>query len=100
MIIEKNIFRIKFGKMKEAKTLWSEMIKALKPDGDFKLRVLTDLTGPAYTLVMELELKDFLHMNLIHEKWKSNQRVAELYQKFILVCDSSERILYNLEYQD
>lgn len=46
MIIEKNIFRIKFGKMKEAKTLWTEMIKALKPDGDFKIRVLTDLTVP------------------------------------------------------
>ena len=31
---------------------------------------------------------------------KTTELIAELYQKFIVVCDSSERILYNLEFQD
>ncbi|CAN5590088.1 hypothetical protein BH23BAC1_BH23BAC1_49000 [soil metagenome] len=58
-----------------------------------------DLTGPAYTLVLESELKDFIHLGLQMEKWKSNSRVAELYRQFVEICNSSERIMYHLEYQ-
>ncbi|MBE7171535.1 MAG: hypothetical protein INR73_13150 [Williamsia sp.] len=97
MMIERNEFRIKFGKMKEAKTLWLQIIQVLKPELDAKLRLLTDLTGPAYTLVLESELKDFQELTLQQEKWKASSRVAELYRQFIEVCNSSERTLYTLE---
>lgn len=96
-MIERNEFRIKFGKMKEAKTLWLQIIQVLKPELDAKLRLLTDLTGPAYTLVLESELKDFQELTLQQEKWKASSRVAELYRQFIEVCNSSERTLYTLE---
>lgn len=100
MMIERNEFRIKFGKMKEAKAIWLEIIQALKPDdNNIKIRLLTDLTGPAYTLVLESELKDFIHLGLQQEKWKSNSRAAELYRQFTEICEGSERILYHLEHQ-
>jgi len=98
MMLERNVFRIKFGKMKEAKALWLDMITELNTDGEIKTRLLTDLTGPAYTLVLETELKDYTHLGMQMEKWKSNIRAAELYRKFVEVCDSSERILYHIEY--
>lgn len=98
-MIERNVFRIKFGKMKKAKALWLQIIEVLKPELDSKIRLLTDLTGPAYTLVLESELNDFLHLDLQQEKWKASSRVAELYRQFIEICDSSERILYHLEYE-
>lgn len=99
MMIERNEFRIKFGKMKEAKIIWLEIIEILTTEKDSKLRMMTDLTGPAYTLVLESELKDFLHLGLQQEKWKASNRIAELYRKFTEICESSERILYHLEYQ-
>lgn len=100
MMIERNEFRVKFGRMKEAKAIWLELLQALKPeDGNIKVRMLTDLTGPAYTLVLELELKDFMHHGVLQEKWKSNSQVAVLYKQFTEICDSSERVLYHIEFQ-
>jgi hypothetical protein len=100
MMIERNEFRIRFGKMKEAKAIWLEICQSLKSDKDIKIRMMTDLTGPSYTLVVESELKDFIHIGLQQEKWKSNNRIVELYQQFIPICESSERVLYHLEYQN
>ena len=56
MIVVREIFQIKFGRMKEAKELWKEMLKMTPTDT--KPRVLTDLTGPYYTLVLENTHKD------------------------------------------
>ena len=103
MLIERNEFRIKFGKMKDAKAVWLEIIKQSKPDdSEVKIGLLTDLTGPAYTLVLEIELKDFEQLGLQMQKCvlKSNSRVTELYRQFAEICESSERILYNVEYHD
>ena len=100
MMIERNEFRIRFGKMKDAKAIWLEICQSLKSDKDIKIRMMTDLTGPSYTLVVESELKDFIHIGLQQEKWKSNNHIAELYQQFIPICESSERVLYHLEYQN
>jgi len=99
MMIERNEFRIQFGKMKEAKAIWLDIINALKPEINSKIRMITDLTGPAYTLVIESERKDFMELILAQEKWKVNSRVTDLYQQFIKICQSSERILYHLEYE-
>jgi len=99
MMIERNEFRIRFGKMKEAKSIWTEIFGLMKADKDVKVRLLTDITGPAYTLVLELELRDFIHIGLKNYKWMTNTRIAELYQQFVPICESSERTLYNIEYE-
>lgn len=98
MMIERNVFRIKYGKMKEAKAIWLKICETLTPALDTKFRLLTDLTGPAYTLVMEIELRDFNHIEVLKEKWTSSTEVVALYQQFILVCDSSERTLFQIEF--
>lgn len=99
MIIERNEFRIKFGKMREAKTIWLEILGVLKKEADIKTRLLTDLSGPAYLLVLELELDDLTHFEQNFRTEMSNSRVRELYQKFILICDSSTRTFYTIEYE-
>ena len=49
MIVERNEFRLKFGKAKEGIALWKQMIEELKKNERFsvKVRLLTDLTGSA-----------------------------------------------------
>jgi len=57
MIVIRNVFQLKFGKAKEAVALMKEGVaiqKKLFAGENFSTRVLTDVTGPFYTLVLEL----------------------------------------------
>ena len=63
MMIERNEFQIVFGKMKEAKAIWLEIIKELNLKEE-QVRLLTDLTGASYLLVLENEVVDFISRNL------------------------------------
>src|SRR5262245_66686978 len=59
MVIIRNVFKLKFGKAREAVALVKEGLDiqkriAQKAGVDFRSRVLTDVTGPFYTLVLEL----------------------------------------------
>lgn len=101
MIIERNEFRVKFGKMKEALALWNEILEEFKNNKEnIHTRMLTDLTGTAYTLVIELELRDFIHLGLKNYHWMTKSKVGELYQKFVPLCESAIRTLYKVEYQN
>jgi hypothetical protein len=57
MVVIRNVFQLKFGKAKEAVALMKESVAIQKKalaDVQFSTRVLTDVTGPFYTLVLEL----------------------------------------------
>jgi hypothetical protein len=55
MIVVRNVFRLKFGKAREALALIKEGVAIQKRAGaTFSERVLTDVTGPFYTVVLEL----------------------------------------------
>ena len=99
MIIEQNIFQLKFGKAKEAIALWKQISEALKKDGRFSIpiRILTDLTGSAYTLIFELNIKSYMDINPMTHVWKTIPEVHDLYQQFIPLCESARRELYKIE---
>jgi hypothetical protein len=90
MIVVRNIFRLKFGKAKEAKALLKEILEINKKLG-VPTRTLADLTGVSYTLVLETtheSLSDF------EGKLKSifaSKDYQENYQKFIPLVDSAYR---------
>jgi hypothetical protein len=100
MIIERNEFCLKFGKAKPAIELWKQILNEMKNQKNVpKIRILTDLTGPSYTLVLELELRnllDFAHKNY---QWMISDKIRELYEEFKPLCDSAHRTLYKLEYE-
>jgi hypothetical protein len=59
MIVIRNVFRLKFGKAREAVALMKEgraIEKRVMSGLEYSSRVLTDVTGPFYTLVLELTL--------------------------------------------
>ena len=53
MILVRDVFRLKFGKAKEAKALVAEGRRIAQKVGYGAQRALVDLTGPYYTLVLE-----------------------------------------------
>lgn len=99
MIIEQNIFQLKFGKAKEAIAIWKQIGEVMKQDERFNtpMRILTDLTGPAYTLILELYLRSYLEIDPMMYTWKTNHQAHELYLQFIPLCESGRRELYKIE---
>ena len=90
MIVVRNVFRLKFGKAKYAKTIMSDIMEINKKLG-VTFRVLTDITGVSYTLVLETNhesLSDF--ENQLKSVFASKE-YQESYQKFIPLVDSAYR---------
>ena len=98
MIVERNEFRLKFGKAKEAIAIWKEIAESAKGMNEApSMRVMTDISGNAYTLIVEMQIRSFNDINPKNYVWVTNPKFQDLYQKFIPLCDSSRRTYYNIE---
>ena len=95
MIIVRDIFQVKFGRMKEALEHWKEMAKTSPLTQENHPRVLTDLTGQYYTLVAESTFKDLTDF----ERFFRTEMAAagDLYhKKFVPLVDSGRREIFTL----
>ena len=96
MIIVRDVFRLKFGKAKDAKSLMQESKKIMSEDRLKKSRILFDLVGPAYTMVLEgsyASLSDYekeMASVFNKEEWQS------WYQKFIPLIEKSYREIFTV----
>jgi hypothetical protein len=91
MVVIRNVFRLKFGKAREAVALFKEGIAIQKRVGagsDFSTRLLTDVTGPFYTVVLEITVPNLAAFEgdaprLMGDKdWQAN------YQKIVSLVES------------
>ena len=101
MVVIRNVFRLKFGKAREAVALFKEGIAIQKRVGaagglDFPTRLLTDVTGPFYTVVLELTVPNLAAFEgaapqLLGDKdWQAN------YQKIGSLVESGYREVFTL----
>ena len=99
MVVIRNVFRLKFGKAREAVALFKEGVAIQKRVGgglDFSTRLLTDLTGPFYTVVLELTVPNLASFEgaapqLMGDKdWQAN------YQKIAALVESGYREVFTL----
>ena len=97
MIVVRNVFRLKFGKAKEGVALLKEGIAIQKRAGvEMNQRLMTDLVGTFYTLVLELTIPDMgaLEANMpkvmCDKDWQAN------YQKFSALVESGYREIFTL----
>lgn len=98
MIIARTTFRLKFGKAKEAINIWKQMGEHFKGLKDVpQMRILTDVTGPSYTLTLEMSLRSLNEIGLMNYNWMTSDIAKELYQQFIPLCESANREYLNVE---
>jgi hypothetical protein len=99
MVVIRNVFRLKFGKAREAGALFKEGIAIQKRVGagmDFSTRLLTDVTGPFYTVVLEITVPNLAAFEgaapqLMGDKdWQAN------YQKIAPLVESGSREIFTL----
>jgi hypothetical protein len=94
MILVRNTFQVKFGRMKEARELWKEGIKMV-PNSSHP-RLLTDLTGQHYTLCLETTHKDLASYESEMRSEMSQPGFGAWYQKFTPLVDSGRREIFTI----
>jgi hypothetical protein len=97
MIIVRNVFRLKFGKAKEGVALMKEGMAMQKRAGaDFSQRLMTDLTGPFYTLVLELTVPNLAALESQMPRTMGDKDFQANYQKFVQLVESGYREIFTL----
>jgi hypothetical protein len=91
MIVIRNIFQIKAGAMKQAIALGKENRTLIERAGFTGMRVLTDVVGDFYTLVLEIECASLQEFERgIGESFASAEWQA-WYQRFTPLVQSGRR---------
>jgi len=97
MIVIRNVFRLKFGRAKEAVALVKEAVAIQKRAGaGFTARVLTDVTGPFYTVVLELSVPSVSAWESEAPKFMADQDFQANYQKMVPLVESGYREIFSI----
>ena len=97
MIVIRNVFRLKFGKAKEAVALVKEAVAIQKRAGaGFTARVLTDVTGPFYTVVLELSVPSVSAWESEAPKFMADKDFQANYQKMVPLVESGYREIFSI----
>ncbi len=94
MFIERNVFHLKFGLGKPATDLWRAFLHTVPAQSDFRIRLLSDLSGPAYVLVLELAYGTYAELEPSRCRLTQLPGWRAFYEQFIPMCERSERTLY------
>jgi hypothetical protein len=94
MILVRDVFRLKFGKAKDVKAAM-KVGKEMMKDGNY--RMLFDLVGPSYTMVMESTYKNLAEFETALGKDMGGQAWQDWYhQKFAPLIDSAYREVFTV----
>lgn len=99
MIVIRNVFQLKFGKAREATALMKEGLaiqKRVVTGVDFSTRMLTDITGPFYTLVLELTLSNMASFESYAPRLFGDKDWQASYQKFAPLVESGHREIFTI----
>ena len=97
MILIRNVFRLKFGKAKEAVPLIKETAAIQKRAGaPFSHRVLTDMVGPFYTVVLELTVPSLSVFEAEAPKFMADPAFQANYQKLTPLVESGYREIFTI----
>jgi hypothetical protein len=99
MIVVRNVFQLKFGKAREAVALMKEGLaiqKRVMSGLEYSSRVLTDVTGPFYTLVLELTVPSLSTFESQAPRLFGDKEWQAHYQKLAPLVESGHREVYSV----
>ena len=98
MILVRDVFRLKFGKARDALAVMKEMLEQGKRSGmTSPPRILTDVVGPYYTVVMESTAQDLQGWEADTRKVLGDSAMHAIYQKFIPLVESGYREIFTIQ---
>jgi hypothetical protein len=99
MIVVRNVFQLKFGKAREAVALMKESLaiqKRVMSGLEYSTRVLTDVTGPFYTLVLEVSVPDLATFESNAPRLFGDPEWQANYQKVAPLVKSGSREVFSI----
>jgi hypothetical protein len=97
MIVVRNVFQLEFGKAKEGVALVKEGAAIQKRAGaNFSQRILTDLSGPFYTVVLELTAPSLAVFEAEAPRYMANKDFQANYQKLVPLVKSGYREIFTI----
>ena len=99
MIVVRNVFRLKFGKTKEAVALVKQGMaiqQRVLTGVEFSTRLLTDVTGPFYTLVLELTVPTLATFESHAPKLFGDKEWQANYQQMSPLVESGYREVFSV----
>lgn len=96
MVLVRDVFQLKFGKSKEAVGLLKKGLALEKKAGYNSQRLLTDISGPYYTLVMESTYPDLKAFENAHQKVAGTPQWRKWYESFVPLVASGRREIYSV----
>jgi hypothetical protein len=99
MIVVRNVYQLKFGKAREAVALMKEGLaiqKRVMAGTDFSTRVLTDVTGPFYTLVLEVTAPNVAAVESTMPRLFADKEWQANYQKVGALVESGYREIFTI----
>ena len=97
MILVRDVFRLHFGKAREATALLPEGLQFMRRSGEVReARALTDLTGPYYTLVLESTYEGLAAYEQSMGEGMSDPQWKAWYQRFTPLVESGYREMFTV----
>jgi hypothetical protein len=97
MLVVRNVFRLKYGHAKPALGAMKEARDMMKKLATSPVRMLTDVTGPAYTFVLENTYKDLQEFEAEGKQIMGNEQWHAWYHdKFVPHVESSYREIFTV----
>jgi hypothetical protein len=97
MILVRNVFHLKFGKAREAVAVMKDALAIQQKLGsEVSTRLLTDVTGQFYTLVLELTVASLSALEATQPKIMGDKEWQENYQKFVTFVESGHREIFTI----
>ena len=97
MILIRNVFQLKFVKAREAVALVKEAAAIQKRAGaNFSARILTDITGPFYTVVLELTVPSLAAFETEAPRYMGDKDFQANYQKLVPLVESWHREIFTI----
>jgi hypothetical protein len=96
MILVRDIFQLHFGKAKEAVALAKKGRELERRAGYNVSRLLTDVTGPYYTLVMESEVESLAALESALAEASQNEDWRDWYARFVPLVREGQREVFRV----
>lgn len=94
MIVVRDVYQVKFGKIDELVKLFSAAHETWAQE--YRFRLLTDASGPLYTLVAETEAVSLGEWEKNFTGLFANEEFVQWFAQMVQLIDSGRREFYNV----
>ena len=98
MLVARQVFQAKYGRGDELVALFQEFNTRMQEAGETtpRFRILTDATGPFFTVVTEIEVETFAAWEGGFRESMERPWMGEWFSRMVPLVESGSREFYNL----